>query len=128
MDFEFAETLEQLRVDGRTFAAHEVAPSVVLRDQHRHWDQSLFAKLAEKGALGAFLPREYGGRGLSALETCAFLEGFGEGSGDAGLSLSAGVHGLLCAVPIWKLGSEAQKQKYLRRMASGEWTGGLSLF
>lgn len=128
MDFTFSEKLAQLRDDARSFAEREVEPSAASRDQGRRWEPELFTKLAERGIPGALLPREQGGRELSALETCVLLEGFGEGSGDAGLSLAAGVHGLLCAVPIWKLGTEAQKQRYLRRMASGEWVGGLSLF
>lgn len=128
MDFSFDEKLTRLREDARAFAEREVEPSASSRDQRQHWEPELFTKLAERGILGAFLPRELGGRALSALETCVLLEGFGEGSGDAGLSLAVGVHGLLCAVPVWKLGTEAQKQKYLRKMASGEWVGGLSLF
>lgn len=128
MDFTLSPKLTQLREDARAFAERAVEPSVASRDQRRHWEPELFTELAAQGILGAFLPREQGGRELSTLETCFLLEGFGEGSGDAGLALAVGVHGLLCAVPIWKLGTSAQKQKYLSKIISGEWVGGLSLF
>jgi alkylation response protein AidB-like acyl-CoA dehydrogenase len=126
MDFTFGEAYEKLRIDGSQLARSEAGPSVVSRDRARDWDPELFITLTEGGIGRAFLPQRYGGLGLTALETLAFLEGFGE-AGDAGLALSVGAHGLLCAVPIWKLGTEAQKGKYLPKMASGLWVGGLSL-
>jgi alkylation response protein AidB-like acyl-CoA dehydrogenase len=127
MDFELTSELTRLREDARSFAAREIVPSVVARDQHRCWDEALFKKLAENGILGALIPRELGGLGLSALEACLVLEGLGTGSEDAGLALAVGAQGLLGMVPVWKLGTHAQKQKYLRPMASGEWLGGVSL-
>lgn len=125
IEFAYGENLQRLRSDGRLFGHREVKPSVVARDRDRHWDPGLFARLAANGIGRGHLPLRHGG-GLSALETTANLEGFGE-AGDAGLALSVGVHGLLCAAPISRLGTDAQVQKYLPAIASGEWVGGMSL-
>jgi alkylation response protein AidB-like acyl-CoA dehydrogenase len=127
MDFERIEGLAPLREAGRRFAEREIAPGVESRDRQRACDPALLTRMAQAGLLGAMLPTVHGGRGLGALETTALLEGFGEGGEDAGLALAAGVHDFLCAVPLWKLGTEAQRRRYLPRMASGEWVGGLSL-
>ncbi|PKW16288.1 acyl-CoA dehydrogenase family protein [Saccharopolyspora spinosa] len=119
--------IQQLRERTRSVAEAEVQTNVVTRDRNASWDQTLFTRLAEMGIVGALLPTAHNGLGATVLEAVAMLEGFGEGSGDAGLSLALGTHGVLCAVPIAKLGSFAQREHYLPRMASGEWLGGLAL-
>lgn len=127
MHFEITEEQQQLRDGARVFGEREVAPTVLERDQAGRWDPQIFRKMGEAGLLGAPIPEEYGGSGLSAVETCLVKEGFGEGSRDSGVALAWGAHIILCGVPIWKLGTEEQRQKYLPKMCSGEWVGGFCL-
>ncbi|MCL4467634.1 MAG: acyl-CoA dehydrogenase family protein [Deltaproteobacteria bacterium] len=79
------------------------------------------------GLLGLPYPEQYGGAGASVLTTTLAGEALGYAGVDAGLLLSWGAHMILCGVPIWQLGTEEQKKKYLPKLASGEWIGGLGL-
>ena len=83
--------------------------------------------MGEFGILGLPYPVEYGGSGASAVDTCLAGEALGRAGVDAGTTLSMGAHTILCGVPIWKLGSEEQKRKYLPGLASGELIGGFCL-
>ena len=127
MHFEITKAQHELMDGARTFGAREVFPSVLERDAAHRWDPALFQKMGEAGLLGAPFPEEYGGTGLSCVETCLVKEAFAEGARDAGLALAWGAHTILCGVPIWKLGTEAHKQRYLPKMSSGEWVGGFCL-
>jgi len=84
-------------------------------------------KMAEYGLLGLPFPEEYGGSGASALTTCLAMEAAGRAGLDAGTLLAWGAHTILCGIPIWKLGTEEQKQKYLPGICSGETIGGFGL-
>ncbi|MBA4866840.1 acyl-CoA dehydrogenase family protein [Streptomyces sp. PSKA54] len=117
----------------RELAERVARPTAALRDRDRdrRWDPRLFAELAGArpglGLAGPLVPRSAGGSGLSATQTCSLLEGLGEGSRDPGLALAVGVHAVLATVPLRAFGSLQQRERYLPRMASGEWVGGLSL-
>jgi butyryl-CoA dehydrogenase len=89
--------------------------------------QTSWDAMGEMGLLGLPYPEEYGGSGASAVMTCLAGEGLGRAGVDAGTTLSWGAHTILCGVPIWKMGTEAQKKRYLPKMASGEWIGGFCL-
>ncbi|MFL1377219.1 MULTISPECIES: acyl-CoA dehydrogenase family protein [unclassified Nocardiopsis] len=123
---------EPLLAEGARRLADRVArPSAAPRDRDRVWDPELFAELAGggpgPGLAGPLVPLARGGGGLSAAQTCALLEGLGEGSRDPGLALAVVVHAVLATVPIRAFGTDVVKLDYLPRMASGEWVGGLSL-
>ncbi|GAC1569958.1 MAG: acyl-CoA dehydrogenase [Polyangiales bacterium] len=100
-----------------------VAPTVKARDRESRWDPDLFAQIGQEGLLGTLFPTEYGGSGLSALGFAAALEGFAAGCGDAGLALAIGAHTFLCAVPIFRLGTDSQRRRYLPKLCTGEWLG-----
>ncbi len=127
MDFAFTKEQMELHEGAKTFGRREVFDSVLERDAAASWNPTLWKKMGEAGLLGAPIPTAYGGTGLSAVETCLVKEGFAEGAQDAGLALAWGASTILCAVPIWKLGTEEQKQKYLPGMCSGEQVGGFCL-
>jgi alkylation response protein AidB-like acyl-CoA dehydrogenase len=110
----------------RAFAEREVAPTVAARDRAASWDGALFRRMGSVGLLGAPLPPEHGGGGGSATQLAHVLEGFGAGSGDAGLALAWLSHTLLCALPIARLGTAVQKQHYLPSLASGDRVGCLA--
>lgn len=76
---------------------------------------------------GPLVPPHLGGGGLSAAETCDLLTALGETSRDPGLGLAAVVHAVLATVPLRAFGTPEQRRHYLPRMASGEWTGAVSL-
>lgn len=127
MHFEISEEQQELYEGARVFGEREIAPTVLERDAAQSWDPELFRKMGAAGLLGAPIPEEYGGTGLSAISTCLVKEAFGEGSRDSGVALAWGAHIILCGVPIWKLGTESQKQRYLPGMCSGEKVGGFCL-
>jgi alkylation response protein AidB-like acyl-CoA dehydrogenase len=127
MDFALSEEQRSLYEAAKEFGRARVHPSVLARDPKHQWAPDLWKEMAELGLLGAPIPKEYGGAGLSCVETCLVKEGFGEGAEDGGLGLAWGAHTILCGVPIWKLGSEEQKQKYLPGMCSGDLIGGFCL-
>lgn len=114
---------EPHRERARAFAEREIAPSVVARDRESRWDGALFRRLGAAGLLGAGLPATHGGGGLSAPALSLLLAGLGEGSGDAGLALAVCAHAFGCALPIDRLGTEAQRRRALPPLARGEWIG-----
>jgi hypothetical protein len=77
--------------------------------------------------MGLPFPEEYGGSGASVVDTCVVGEALGYGGLDSGFTLSWGAHVVIGGVPIWQLGNDEQKQKYLPKIASGEWISGLGL-
>lgn len=127
MDFVITPEQEALYQGARELGAREVAPSVLARDKSGAWDTGIWKKMADAGLIGAPLPEEYGGTGLSCLETCLVKEGFTVGAQDGGVALAWGASTILCAVPIWKLGTEEQRRRYLPNMCSGDWLGAFCL-
>lgn len=109
------------------FAEREIRPSAEKRDLEGTWDPELWKKMAGIGLLGLSVQEEYGGSGASCLMTSVAHEAFAEGSADGGLTLALGAHAIIGTMPIALLGTEEQKEKYLPKLASGEWTAGLGL-
>jgi acyl-CoA dehydrogenase len=89
--------------------------------------QDSWDAMGEMGLLGLPFPEEYGGAAASAVTTCLAGEALGRAGVDSGTTLSWGAHTILCGVPIWKMGTEEQKRRYLPKIASGEWIGGFCL-
>jgi alkylation response protein AidB-like acyl-CoA dehydrogenase len=117
---------DEHRGRARSFAEREIAGSVAARDRAARWDGALFRRMGDAGLLGAGFPRVHGGGELGALDVSHLLSGFGEGSGDAGLSLAWVAHAFGCGVPILRFGTEAQRRRYLPPLGLGEWIGGLA--
>lgn len=109
------------------FSKKHLAPYAAELDQRGEWSWEGWEKLSEMGLLGLPLPEEYGGSAASALTTITAFEAIGAAGADSGLLLSWGAHLVICAVPIWKLGTPEQKAKYLPKLATGEWVGALGL-
>ncbi|WP_158850992.1 acyl-CoA dehydrogenase family protein [Saccharothrix deserti] len=126
MEFAFDGGLAELRERGLDTGRTLVAPSAPARDARAGWDPDLFTTLGAAGVLGVALPTEHGGRGATPLEAVALLEGFGEGGDDAGLALSATIHGVLFGVPIATLGSRSQRDRHLSHVVSGERVGAVA--
>lgn len=122
---ELPETVRQVQEITRKFAEERIKPHV------RHWDETqtfpieVLKEAGQLGLLGIFIPQEYGGAGLSYFEYVAALMELGAVDGAFGLSVAA--HNSLCTGHIYYHGNEEQKQKYLPRLASGEWIGAWAL-
>ncbi|MFD1780368.1 acyl-CoA dehydrogenase [Fredinandcohnia salidurans] len=125
MFFKLSEEHEMIRKMVRDFAKNEVAPTAAERDEEERFDREIFDKMAELGLTGIPWPEEYGGIGSDYLAYCIAVEELSRVCASTGVTLSA--HTSLAGWPIYKFGSEEQKQKYLRPMAQGEKIGAYGL-
>ncbi|MDW7613580.1 acyl-CoA dehydrogenase [Peribacillus simplex] len=125
MQFKLTEEHEMIRTMVRNFAQNEVAPTAAERDEEERFDREIFDKMAELGLTGIPWPEEYGGIGSDYLAYCIAIEELSRVCASTGVTLSA--HTSLAGWPIYKFGSEEQKQKYLRPMALGEKIGAYGL-
>lgn len=127
MDFSFTDEQKLLKQQAIEFAQKEIAPGAAERDEEARFDRDVWDKAAALGYMGLPLPEEYGGGGASVVDTCVVGEALGYGGMDSGFTLSWGAHVVIGGIPIWQLGNEEQKEKYLPKIASGEWISGLGL-
>jgi butyryl-CoA dehydrogenase len=125
VNFQLDREHEQLRALVREFAENEVAPGAAERDEAERFDRELFDKMAEIGLTGIPWPEEYGGAGMDFLGYVIAVEELSRVCASTGVCLSA--HTSLAGWPIYKFGTEEQKQKYLRPMAEGKWLGASGL-
>ena len=105
----------------KKFSDSEVAPLAMQIDHEGKIPSELIGKLAENGFLGSYVPEEYGGAGLDYMSYSILVEEISRNCASTGVLISA--HTSLAVWPILNFGTEAQKQKYLPKMASGEWIG-----
>lgn len=103
----------------------EVRPTVKQRDREERFPSEEIKKLAELGCCGMMTPEEWGGPGLDTLSYALMLEEVARV--DAGMATSLGVTNSAVQVPLLKFGTEEQKKKYLRRLATGEIFGAFCL-
>jgi alkylation response protein AidB-like acyl-CoA dehydrogenase len=96
-------------------------------ENNQKWPAHLWKKLGDFGLLGLPFPEQYGGAGAGALMYNLAGEAAARGGLASGVSLAWGAHTILCGIPIWKLGTEEQKQKYLPGICTGEKIGAFGL-
>ncbi len=125
MNFQLSEEHEMLRKMIREFANEVVAPTAAERDEEARFDREIFDQMAELGLTGIPWPEEYGGSGFDYLAYVIAVEELSRVCASTGVTLSA--HVSLAGWPIFKFGSEEQKQKYLRPMAEGKKIGAYGL-
>ncbi|WP_027723981.1 acyl-CoA dehydrogenase [Tuberibacillus calidus] len=125
MDFKLSEEHEMLRKMVRDFAENEVAKTAAERDETETFDRSIFDQMAELGLTGIPWPEEYGGIGADYLSYVIAVEELSRVDASIGVTLSA--HTSLACWPIYKFGTEEQKQKFLRPMAEGKKIGAYGL-
>src|SRR3569623_1934350 len=121
MNFDFSDDQKQLRDQARKFLAEKCSPKAVrvVLDGKAPYDKELWKGLAEMGFLGVAIPEEFGGAGAGHLELCVIAEEMGRAN--APVPFSSTVY--LAAEALLLAGSEAQKQKWLPKLASGEAIG-----
>ncbi|MEB3053472.1 acyl-CoA dehydrogenase AcdA [Bacillus pseudomycoides] len=125
MDFKLSEEHEMIRKMVRDFARNEVAPTAAERDEEERFDRALFDQMADLGLTGIPWPEEYGGIGSDYLAYVIAVEELSRVCASTGVTLSA--HTSLAGWPIFKFGTEEQKQKFLRPMAEGKKIGAYGL-
>ncbi|MEN8697575.1 MAG: acyl-CoA dehydrogenase family protein [Bacteroidia bacterium] len=125
MNFIHSETQEMIRQAASDFATKHIRPHVMEWDESQHFPRDLFTKMGEQGFMGILVPEEYGGSGLGYYEYAAVVDEIAQVCGSIGLSTAA--HNSLCTGHILYHANEAQKQKYLPKLASGEHLGAWGL-
>lgn len=125
MQFKLSEEHEMLKKMVRDFAEEVIAPSAAERDEEARFDRTHFEQMAELGLTGVPWPEEYGGAGMDYLAYCIVVEELSRVDASVGVTISA--HTSLAGWPLYKFGTEEQKQKYLRPMAEGKKIGAYGL-
>jgi alkylation response protein AidB-like acyl-CoA dehydrogenase len=125
MEFELSEEQKQIKFSVREFAEAEILPHVMEWDESQHFPIELKPKLAELGLMGVLFPEQYGGAGMGYVEYATIIEELSRVDGSVGISIAA--HNSLCSNHVYQFGSEAQKEKYLKPLASGEHLGAWGL-
>ncbi|NRB84111.1 MAG: acyl-CoA dehydrogenase family protein [Winogradskyella sp.] len=114
-----------VRDAAREWVKREVSPIIEEAAQKAEFPESIIGGLAEIGAFGPYIPEEYGGAGLDQISYGLIMQEIERG--DSGVRSTASVQSSLVMYPIWKYGNEEQRQKFLPKLASGEWMGSFGL-
>jgi isovaleryl-CoA dehydrogenase len=125
LDFDLGETADMLRQSVRRFAAEEIAPRAAQIDESNEFPADLWRKLGRLGVLGVTAEEKYGGAGMGYLEHVVAMEEVSRASASVGLSY--GAHSNLAVNQITLNGSQAQKDRYLPKLISGEHVGALAM-
>ena len=121
LDELFTEEHKLVRTAIRDFVKREITPYIEDWAQRAYFPYDIVKKFGEIGAFGPTVPSEYGGGGLDYISYGLIMQEIERG--DSGMRSTASVQGSLVMYPIYKFGSEAQRKKYLPKLASGEWLG-----
>ncbi len=121
----FSDEHKMLQQSVRQFANASLAPVIEKLDHEEGFNQAAFREMGQLGLLGVIVPEEDGGAGLDAVAATLVMEEMG--AVDASTTLSYLAHTILCVNQIAKNGSPEQKKKYLPKLISGEWIGGMGM-
>lgn len=125
MDFNLSEERVELMAMIKDFVNNEIRPIAAACDEEERFPDETIPKMAEMGLLGIPYPEEYGGAGLDNVAYAMAVEEISKVCASTGIITS--VHTSLGSWPIFKYGTEEQKQKYLVNLASGKWLGSFGL-
>ncbi|ROT96171.1 acyl-CoA dehydrogenase [Marinobacter sp. R17] len=121
LDSQLEEEERMVRDTAHNYAQDKLAPRVLEAFRHEKTDPAIFREMGELGLLGATIPEQYGGAGLNYVSYGLIAREVERV--DSGYRSMMSVQSSLVMVPINEFGSEEQKQKYLPKLASGEWIG-----
>ena len=127
MDFNLTKEQKMFEKSVEEFAAKEIAPGVDEREYESGFRRDVWNKMSQVDLTGLCLPEQYGGAGADALTTVIAAIAFARGAFDGSMCTVWGSHLFLAAMSICDLGSEEQRERYLPKMATGEWIGALAL-
>ncbi|MEK1901495.1 MAG: acyl-CoA dehydrogenase family protein [Rhizobium sp.] len=120
-----SELQQQIRDLARDFARERLAPGAAKRDRESLFPREELKEMGELGLLGMLVPETYGGSDTGVIAYAAAIEEIAAGDGPCSTIMS--VHSSVGCVPILKFGNEEQRQRFLPKLASGEWIGGFAL-
>ncbi|MCP4133293.1 MAG: acyl-CoA dehydrogenase [bacterium] len=121
MDFNLSEEQQMLKDMCRSFAENELKPKAEHYDKTHEFPWEHVKKLSEMGIMGVVYPEKYNGSGMDYLSYAIAVEELSRGCASTGVIVSA--HNSLCLSPIYYFGTDAQKEKYLSKLTTGEWIG-----
>ena len=125
LDDLLSEEHKLVRDAAREWVKRDVSPIIEDYAQKAEFPSQIIKGLAEIGAFGPYIPMNYGGAGLDQISYGLIMQEIERG--DSGVRSTASVQSSLVMYPIWKYGSEEQRQKFLPKLASGEWMGSFGL-
>jgi alkylation response protein AidB-like acyl-CoA dehydrogenase len=121
LDFQLNEEQLHLKKSVREFADREIAPNVMKWDEESHFPAEIVKEIGKLGLMGSIFPTEYGGAGMGYVEYVTIIDELSRVDGSIGIIVAA--HTSLCSNHIWIAGNEAQKRKYIPKLATGEFLG-----
>jgi alkylation response protein AidB-like acyl-CoA dehydrogenase len=125
LDFHLNDEQLQLKKMVREFAEREIAPHVMRWDEASEFPLATIKELGKLGLMGAIFPQEYGGSGMGYVEYVTAIEELSRVDGSVGIIVAA--HTSLCSNHIFLAGNEAQKKKYVPKLATAEFIGAWGL-
>ena len=125
MNFQTDELTLQVAKTIKDFAQQHIKPFVMEWDESQEFPVQLFKELGKLGVMGVLVPEKYGGAGLGYYEYNAIIQEVAKVCGSIGLSVAA--HNSLCTNHILTFGNEAQKERYLPKLATAEFIGAWGL-
>jgi alkylation response protein AidB-like acyl-CoA dehydrogenase len=125
MEFELNENQQMIAQMVRDFGEKHIKPKFMEWDESQEFPVDVFKKLGDLGLMGVLVPTEYGGSGFGYFEYVTAITELGKICGSIALSMAA--HNSLCTGHIMAFGNEAQKQKWLPKLATAEWIGAWGL-
>jgi len=125
LDFALNDEQLQLKKSVRDFAAREIQPHVMEWDEASEFPLATVKELGRLGLMGTIFPPEYGGAGMGYIEYVTAIEELSRVDGSVGIIVAA--HTSLCSNHIFLAGNEAQKKKYVSKLATGEFIGAWGL-
>jgi alkylation response protein AidB-like acyl-CoA dehydrogenase len=125
IDFQESELTEQVARTARDFADQYIKPYVMKWDEAQEFPVALFKEAGKLGLMGVLVPEAYGGAGLGYIEYVKVVSEISSVCGSIGLSVAA--HNSLCTGHILAFGNESQKNRWLPKLATGEWLGAWGL-
>lgn len=123
--FELSESQHMMAQMIEDFGEKHIRPNMMMWDESQEFPVQLFHEMGKLGLMGVLVPQEYGGAGLTYRDYVTVVSEVSRIDGSIGLSVAA--HNSLCTNHILQFGNEEQKQKYLPKLASGEWIGAWGL-
>jgi len=125
MDFQLSDEQQQLRKTVREFAEREIAPNVMKWDEASEFPLATIKELGKLGIMGTIFPAELGGAGMGYIEYATAIEELSRVDGSIGIIVAA--HTSLCTNHIFKAGNDAQRKRFVPKLASGEFIGAWAL-
>ncbi len=125
MDFQLSDEQLQLKKSVREFSEREILPNVMTWDEASQFPLATIKELGKLGLMGTIFPAEYGGAGMGYVEYVITVEELSRVDGSVGIIVAA--HNSLCSNHIFLAGDEAQRKKYVSKLATGEFIGAWGL-